>query len=240
MFLNLAHRGASHYAPENTLPAFYKGIEMGANGLETDLKISKDGMVFLHHDKDLARTTNGSGAPGDYTWKELQDLDAGSWFSSVYTGERLISLEQFLHLFGRKTLTLVLELKDRNIEEPVLELISHYGVGDRITITSSIYDNLRAVRAKDASLKIGQIVKKIDKESIALLKEIGAQQICPEVQQMKMEDVQLAQSHGLEVRACGVKASEELMHFALSCGVMGMTINNPDVLSEALSRREEG
>lgn len=239
MFMNLAHRGASHYAPENTMAAFYKGIELGANGIETDIRISKDGVVFLHHDKELDRTTNATGAPSDYTWKELQELDAGSWYSPLYAGERVVSLEQFLHLFGRKSLLIVLELKDPDIEEPVLELINHYGIRDKVTLTSFKYDYIQAVRAKDATLKIGQIVKKIDEEAIGLLKEIGAQQICPKIQQLTAEDVVLAKLHGLEVRACGIKASEELMQHALNCGVAGMTINNPDALVRALSAKTQ-
>lgn len=233
MFMNLAHRGASEYAPENTLAAFYKGLEQGANGIETDLKLSKDGVVIIFHDNELDRTTNGHGLPSAYTWNELQELDAGSWFSPAYAGERLLSFEQFLHYFGRKKTLFALELKDPNIELPVLGLIKKYGVQNQSTITSFRYENLQAVRAVDPSIRIGHLIRKIDEEAIARLKEIGAQQICPCTDGLEQEDVRLAKSHGFEVRAWGA-FTPELMKHALQCGVDGMTINFPDKLSEAI------
>ncbi|GIP37075.1 glycerophosphoryl diester phosphodiesterase [Paenibacillus sp. J31TS4] len=233
MFMNLAHRGASEYAPENTLSAFYKGIEQGANGIETDLKTSKDGVIILFHDNELNRTTNGQGLPSEYTWKELQGLDAGSWFSPAYTGERLITFEQFLYLFGRKPLLFALELKDMGIENPVLELIERFGVRKQVTITSFWYANLEAVRTLDASIRIGHLIRKIDKEAIGKLKDIGAQQICPATELLEPDDVRLAKAHGLEVRAWGA-FTPELMRHALDCEVDGMTINFPDKLTKAL------
>ncbi|MDF2958362.1 MAG: hypothetical protein K0S39_97 [Paenibacillus sp.] len=238
MFMNLAHRGASEYAPENTLAAFYKGIEMGANGIETDLKITKDGVVILFHDNELNRTTDGTGLPSDYTWEELQQLDAGGWYSSRYTGERLVSLEQFLHFFGRKSLLFALELKDKFIEEQALYFIEKYDVRGQVTVTSFSYDNLRAVRAKDATIKMGHLVRHLDLSSIGQVKEINGQQICPAAEFVTAEGVALAKAHGLEVRAWGA-FSEELMHKALLCGVDGMTINFPDKLSKALTSQED-
>jgi glycerophosphoryl diester phosphodiesterase len=233
MVMNLAHRGASEYAPENTLAAFYQAVEMGADGIETDLKLTKDGVIVLFHDKELGRTTNGSGPLSDYTWDELAKLDAGSWFSAVYTGERLITFEQFLHFFGRKKMLFALELKDKGIERQTLDMIDRFGVRDRVTVTSFAFDNLKAMRQADDSIKIGHLLRKIDLPAIKLLKEIGAQQICPAADQVTPSDVELAKAHGLEVRAWGV-GSEKLMLHALSCGVDGMTINFPDKLSQHL------
>lgn len=87
----------------------------------------------------------------------------------------------------------------------------------------------------DPSIRIGHLIRKIDEEAIARLKEIGAQQICPCTDGLEQEDVRLAKSHGLEVRAWGA-FTLELMRHALQCGVDGMTINFPDKLSEAIRR----
>lgn len=231
--MNLAHRGASEYAPENTMAAFYKGVELGANGIETDLKASKDGVIFLFHDDVLDRTTDGSGLPADYTWAELQRLDAGSWFSPKYAGERLVSLEQFLHFFGRKRLHFALELKDRGIAAPVLQAIERHGVRDRTTITSFSYENLQEVRALDDSIRIGYLLREIDREAIAKLQDIGGQQICPAASALTREAVQTAKQCGLQVRAWGV-ADVELMRHALACGADGMTVNFPDLLAAEL------
>lgn len=231
MFINLAHRGASEYAPENTLAAFYKAVEMGANGIETDLKVSKDGVILLHHDDELNRTTNGSGPPSEYTWSELAQLDAGSWFGLEYAGERLVTLEQFLYLFGRKNLQFAIELKDPHLERQALDLINHYEVCRRAMITSFAFDNLVAVRNVDSVINIGYLVRKIDKHVITNLLEIGGGQICPATSLLEAEDVVLAKEHGLEVRAWGV-TTEVLMQHAIQCEVDGMTVNFPDKLAQ--------
>lgn len=237
--MNLAHRGASEYAPENTLAAFYKAIEMGANGLETDLRITKDGVIFLFHDDELNRTTNGSGSPSEYTWNEIKQLDAGAWFETKYEGERLVTFEEFLHIYGRKNLYFAIELKDPHLEQQVLEKVNQYAVRDRVTLTSFTFDNLVAVREWDTDIKIGYLVPTIDKETIKKLLDIGGEQICPAAKLLKPEDVRLAKESGLEVRAWGV-STEKLMHHALSCGVDGMTINFPDKLAEVLRSKGNG
>ena len=73
-FINYAHRGASEYLPENTMFAFYTGIYMGANGIETDIQRTKDGILVLFHDDTLTRVTGESGSIGDYTLAELQNF----------------------------------------------------------------------------------------------------------------------------------------------------------------------
>ncbi|WP_248927995.1 glycerophosphodiester phosphodiesterase [Paenibacillus hamazuiensis] len=233
--MNLAHRGASEYAPENTLAAFYKGLEMGASGLETDLRLSRDGIVFLLHDERLERTTNGTGRASEYTWKELQELDAGSWFAAAYAGERLVSLETFLHFFARKPIHLALEMKEEGLEEDTLRLLAKYGISNRVTITSFQQGILRMVRRLDSAVRIGFLVKQYTEEILAELKEISAQQICLTAETITKDGVNRLKAAGLEVRAWRVR-DEALMHHCLECGVDGMTINFPDKLTEALRR----
>jgi glycerophosphoryl diester phosphodiesterase len=233
MFLNLAHRGASAYAPENTLPAFYKGIECGANGIETDIQMSRDGELFLFHDKKLDRTTSGSGSPAELSWTELAELDAGSWFSPAYAGERLVTLEMFLYLFGRKELQLALELKADGIEQPVLQMVEAFGVREKTTITAFSFDSLVKVRELDSTVRIGYLINKIDEPIISDLKSLGASQICPKASELTKQEVDLAHAHGLTVRAWGTQ-TVELMKHVLECGVDGTTINFPDRLNEAL------
>ena len=85
--MNIAHRGASGYAPENTMAAFDKALEMKADYIEIDVQLSKDGEVVLMHDAMIDRTTDGSGTVDDYTLEELKQLDAGSWFGPQFAGE---------------------------------------------------------------------------------------------------------------------------------------------------------
>jgi glycerophosphoryl diester phosphodiesterase len=236
MFMNLAHRGASSYAPENTLAAFYKAIEVGANGIETDIKVTKDGKLFLFHDDLLDRTTNGKGSPIEKGWDQLENLDAGSWYSSKYKGEKLVTLEQFLYFFGSKDLIFALELKDRLIEHKVLEFIQHYDLFDQTTITSFDFKNLIEVRKLDTNIKIGYLIPKIDLATIEKFKNIGGNQICPQARHLTKDDVQLAREYQLEVRAWGV-ANEKLMCHAFECGVDGMTVNFPDKLANLIGTK---
>ncbi len=90
----IAHRGAGRLAPENTLAAFQRGAKYGYRMFECDVKLSADGVPFLLHDSTLERTTNGRGTAGQQPWAELAALDAGSWYSSSFAGERLPSLAQ--------------------------------------------------------------------------------------------------------------------------------------------------
>ena len=94
--LILAHRGASGYAPENTLAAFDLARRMGANGIETDVQLSRDGVMVLVHDERVDRTTDGSGRVADLTWEQLARLDAGSWFAPAFAGQRIMQLAPFL------------------------------------------------------------------------------------------------------------------------------------------------
>ncbi|NMA95948.1 MAG: glycerophosphodiester phosphodiesterase [Clostridiales bacterium] len=233
MFMNLAHRGASSYAPENTLAAFYKGIELGANGIETDLRKTKDGVVVLIHDEMVDRVTNGSGKVLDFTFSQLLDLDAGSWFSDKYAGERIISFEEFLHFFGRKDIIFAIELKAPDLEEDALKLINKYGIRDKVTITSFNYEYLKTVREIDEKINIGYLVREIDKDILCNLIEIKGNQICPAIANLEKADMDLARSYGLDIRAWGIK-DETYMNNALELGVDGMTINFPDKLARKL------
>ena len=79
MLINYAHRGASAYAPENTITAFSKGIELGATGIEVDLRKTKDGKIVIFHDEFIDKKSNGTGMIDDYTYQELSDLDFGEY-----------------------------------------------------------------------------------------------------------------------------------------------------------------
>ncbi|MEM7026050.1 MAG: glycerophosphodiester phosphodiesterase family protein, partial [Pseudomonadota bacterium] len=115
-FRIIAHRGASAYAPENTMAAFQRAVDIGASEVETDVCFTKDGHLLLLHDNRLDRSTNGSGLPEDYTLDELKRLDAGSWedpalsWDRDYSGEKLITLQELLDRFG-DTLTYHVEIK---------------------------------------------------------------------------------------------------------------------------------
>jgi glycerophosphoryl diester phosphodiesterase len=106
----IAHRGASGYAPENTLTAFSKALSLQVDIIEFDVHLTNDGEIIVLHDSDLERTTNRTGEVSGYTLAELQQLDAGSWHTPAFKDERLPTLRQVLQLVNGQT-TCIIELK---------------------------------------------------------------------------------------------------------------------------------
>src|SRR5215213_4700199 len=108
----LAHRGASAYAPENTLAAFRLAIEQRADWLELDVQQTKDGHLVVFHDLRMERTTNGSGALRDLTLDQVRQLDAGSWFGPRFAGERVPTFEEVVALARQQNVRIFPEMKD--------------------------------------------------------------------------------------------------------------------------------
>ncbi len=124
----IAHRGASAYAPENTLAAFLKAKELGATWLEFDVTLSSDGQVVIIHDDELDRTTNGKGNVNNYSYADLEKLDAGSWFHPDFFGEKIPTLKHVIPFLHRHHLAANVEIKslpgqEKLIVDKVLNLI---------------------------------------------------------------------------------------------------------------------
>jgi glycerophosphoryl diester phosphodiesterase len=108
--LVIAHRGASGECPENTLAAFQRAIELGADMLECDVQCSRDGTLVVLHDTRVDRTTDGYGLVHRLNWRDLRHLDAGTWFHPAFRGERLPTLDEVLELSAGK-IALNIEIK---------------------------------------------------------------------------------------------------------------------------------
>ena len=96
--LVLAHRGASAYAPENTEPAFRKAIELGADGVELDVHLCKDGHMVVNHNFDVDHNSDGLGLIEEYTLRELKQLDFGLWKGVEFKGTSILTLEEALEI----------------------------------------------------------------------------------------------------------------------------------------------
>ncbi len=152
----IAHRGASAYAPENTLAAFELALEQGVDMLEVDVRLTADDQPIIIHDETLERTTTGSGRVRDRSLRELKRLDAGSWRGPAFRGQRLQALQEVLERF-RGRVGFAVELKtDRSgspgVEERVVSLLEVYGVVDSSLILSFDRRTLETVGALNASL----------------------------------------------------------------------------------------
>ena len=240
MFVNYAHRGASAYAPENTMISFRKALQLGANGIELDLQRTKDGKIVIFHDKNIDKKSNGKGKISDYTYKELLDFDFGSWFDIKYKDERIVLFENFAKEFLSKNLTFAIELKQEGIEKDVLDIIKKYTTHDDIYITSFNFNTLNNVRAIDSNIKLSWLIEdRINIDNISKLLEINGIQICPNAEDVTIEDIKLANKSGVRVRLWGV-SNEDIMRKAFNFNIDGMTVNFPDKLKELMEEKYNG
>ncbi|MGW1895878.1 glycerophosphodiester phosphodiesterase [Streptomyces hirsutus] len=173
--LVVAHRGASGYAPENTLPAADKAAELGVDWVENDVQRTRDGELVVLHDAGLARTTNVEEVfPGRSPWKvkdftaaEIARLDAGSWFGPAFAGTRVPTLEQFVRRLERHDQKLFLEIKNPQlypgIEGETLKVLANEGwldrahLRDRLVVQSFSADSVRTVHELKPGVKTGFI-----------------------------------------------------------------------------------
>ena len=234
MFINYAHRGASAYAPENTMLSFYLGVHMQANGIETDVQMTKDGVLVLFHDDSLLRVTGQPGSVSDYTFAQLQNF----WVKTNGSEDKIVSLADFLEHFSYRPLQFAIELKQPHIEKSVIDLLNQYEMREKTVITSFDFENLVRARDYDRSYEIGYLTRDTSEEAVSKLQSLGAEEICPEAKLLTPELVQALHAQGLRVRAWGVK-DEELMIRAHRCGCDGMTVNFPDKLQQYLGAMEK-
>lgn len=169
----VAHRGYAAIHPENTMLAFRRAIEMGANTLELDIHHSREKIPVVIHDNTLDRTTDGTGFIRKKKVAELQQLDAGKKFKPEFAGCRIPLLEEVLELC-RGRAGLQLELKEHNNEEELLamlHLLNQYQMAAHTTFISFYPNNLHLLRTLDPNMKLALLSSKLIK--LAPLTEFG-------------------------------------------------------------------
>lgn len=223
--INFAHRGASEYTPENTLMAFNVGIFMGADGIETDVQLTKDSVAVLFHDDTLMRVTGQEGSISDYTYEELQKFNV----TKNEFSDKIIKFEDFLKTFYFRDITFAIELKEKEAAQITCDLIKKYNISDKTVVTSFKYDALLVVREYAPSLKTGYLTAEVTEELLDTMTKDGIYQLCPEAKLLSPDLVSKWHALGFNVRAWGVY-DEELMIHSAKCGVDGMTVNFPDKL----------
>lgn len=160
--LNYAHRGFKSKYPENTMLAFKKAVEVGADGIEFDVHLTKDGEIVIIHDENLERTCNAKGFVKDYTLKELQSLNAAKLFKNIEC-ERIPTLREYFEYIKDKNIITNIELKTgifwyQGIEEKVYDMICQYDLNDKIIISSFNHESLLKMKSFAAELKYGLLV----------------------------------------------------------------------------------
>lgn len=244
-FRIIAHRGASGYAPENTMAAFELALKMGANEVETDVQFTKDRKVIIFHDTNLDRITNGKGPVSNHTLEELRRLDAGSWFKPPlgwersYAGEKIITLEELLGRFGTR-LTYHVEIKEyqEGLVAATLAIIEKVGLVHNCFITAIDKRSTIEARRLAPKIRVGWAVpRSFNKGTLDEAKRLGFNQVIVDVPETDPDVVKYGQEIGLEIRAAAIRDREGMLR-ALEAGCNGMTINWPDWLIEYLKSKE--
>jgi len=251
----VSHRGASAYAPENTLAAIDKAAQMGFSWIENDVQRTKDGELVVLHDATLARTTDveevyPNKAPWkvkDFTAAEIARLDAGSWFNPRYAGARVPTLKQYMNRVSHNRQKLVLEIKNPElypgIERQTLKLLSNEGwldpahLGTSLIVQSFSANSVRRVH----DLRPGIKTAFLGTPSLARLPEYArfADSINPDHTSLSSGYVAAVHRfdgpHGtrMEVFAWTVNDADAARRIA-GFGVDGIITNVPDVVRRAL------
>ena len=228
----IAHRGASGHAPENTFAAFERAVELGAGFIETDLQLTRDAQFVAIHDAYLDRTTNGQGPVRDHTLAELRQLDAGKWFDRQFMDQRIPTLDEILQFARERDIVFYLEIKQSVTWGMHQTLVGVLGKAQNAAHTIVIsFDpaTLDSVRRLEPAMMTGLLVDKAKSDSIQAALEVGARQICPQVDLVTLELVERAHRADLHVVTWTVNDVDK-MRAAMDAGVDGIMTDLPDRL----------
>jgi glycerophosphoryl diester phosphodiesterase len=250
--LNVAHRGASGYAPEHTITSYKMGEQMHGDYIEIDLQMTKDGKLIVMHDETLDRTTNGTGQVKDHTLAEIKKLDAGSWFNEAYPqkakpeyeGLQVPTLEEVFQTFG-KNANYYIETKSPEVypgmEQKLEDMVNQYHINkDKLLVQSFSSASLIKMHEIDPSLKLVQLMEYTSPATLSDAEVQGikkyAMGIGPNSDMIDKAYVQKAVQNGLQIHPYTVNEKEEMQKL-IDWGVTGMFTNYPDRLNEVKKGR---
>ncbi|MCM3315102.1 glycerophosphodiester phosphodiesterase [Rummeliibacillus stabekisii] len=161
-----AHRGASRYFPENTLLAFKEAAKIPIYGVELDVHRTKDGVLVVHHDEKINRTSNGKGFIHEMDFAELRSYDFGSWKREQFAGQQIPTLHEVLDIFRVTHHMINIELKTDvysypGLEEDVLQTVLEHDMAERIIYSSFDHEILERLLEKAIPNEVGLLFSKV-------------------------------------------------------------------------------
>ena len=229
-----AHRGASGYAPENTLEAFRLAMEQGADGIELDVHLTKDGEVVVIHDETIDRTGNGQGNVRDYTLEELKKFSFHNRMEK-YKGVQIPTLKEVLDLVKNSQMKVNIELKTgiywyEGIEEKTMEIVKSRKMEDRIIYSSFNHYSIQKILEQDIHAETAYLFSDVTLNMEKYAKETGVKGLHPAVYHLKMADfLETYLKSGLKVRVWTVNNKEDMKMF-MDAGVDAVITNYPDII----------
>ena len=240
--LVIGHRGFSAVAPENTQASFKKAMEIGVDMIELDVHLSRDGQVVVIHDDTLNRTTSGKGKVVSYTLNELKQLDAGSWFGSQFSGERIPALKEVLEL-TRSQVLLCIELKRgdlgqytlKDLADRSLQEVEKAGMLSQVLFASFDLSAIERIREMSPGLPVALIYSKSwnSPQEVTRGRPIPVLSFRSTV--LTQTKASKARQEGIKVLVWTLNTKEDMEHF-LNMGVDGIVTNHPDRLIRILQK----
>ncbi|WP_064091595.1 glycerophosphodiester phosphodiesterase [Rossellomorea aquimaris] len=220
----LAHRGSAGTHPENTMEAFYEAERVGADGIELDVQLTKDGEVVVIHDESVDRTTNGKGFVKDYTLKEIKKLEANYKFKKKFLKKnRIPSLVEVFQWLKGNELICNIELKNsimdyEGLEEKVIDLIEKYEFEDRVIISSFNHYSLVACYRIKPTIEIAPLYSSSLYMPWIYAQSIRAKGIHPNIKVARDEIIVEAMRNGMAVRPYTINNEKQMKRlFTIGC-----------------------
>ncbi|MDA2237513.1 glycerophosphodiester phosphodiesterase [Bacillus cereus group sp. Bc222] len=245
---NIAHRGASAYAPEHTIAAYKLGQQLKGDYIEIDLQMTKDGHLVAMHDETVNRTTNGMGLVKEHTLEELKQLNAGSTYNKKYPNlakkeyenAKVPTLEEVIEVFGHDA-NYYIETKSPDeysgMEEKLLEIINHYEIQDKVIIQSFSEESLRKIHNLNINIPLVQLLSYKKAVQLTELEIKRYKTYCiglgMNYKYIDSTYVKKIKKHGLEVHPFTVDNEQDMKRLLL-WGVNGIFTNYPDRLHSLL------
>jgi len=226
-------------APENTLAAFSKAVEINADYYELDVQISSDDSLMIMHDATVDRTTDGTGSLAAMTYAQLRQLDAGSWFSAEFAGEKVPTLREALAVAktGAGTIGIVVELKsgETRLASKVVEVIQAMGLQTRVIVSGFSLTQITQVKTLDATIPV-QLFATITNSNIDQVAAINGEWVGSGTNYLQTI-IDYAHSKGIKYNAWTVNSASQMTPL-IAQGVDGITTDYPATLIALMDETE--
>lgn len=236
----IAHRGAAATAPENTLSSIAAGLASDADFVEIDLRLTRDNVAVLMHDSKVDRTTDGSGKVSSLRYRDIQRLDAGSWFGPAFRGERVPTFDEFLEVFLPERALAFVELKgvwQAPQIEALLARVAELDATPRIVLQSFDQETLRRVVAINPEVAVVALTKVIDDDLVAFIAELGLDGIGAPLELIEQHQARIAELDALGVATFAYTLNDEIAwQAAAEAGVDLIVTDTVDELQRWLTR----
>ena len=237
----IAHRGFSARYPENTMLAFERALDLGADGAEFDVQLTRDGVPVVFHDESLLRITGDPRLIKDLTLSELKAFDLSYKFAGECPVQRIPTLEEYFALVQDRDFLSILEFKTAifeydGIEQKVIDMIRRFGLSDRIVLSSFNHYTLVRCKAIAPELPCGILYECRVAEPQAYCKQLGMQYLHPDYRFLDDAELEKYELAGVKTSPWTVDAEDDIRYLLGQANIFAIMSNHPD---RVLALRDE-